>query len=39
MIIDSSVILAILKDEPDADAFIRALRRYPVRPHVCCFLG
>jgi len=31
MIIDSSVIIAILKDEPDADAFVEALRRYPVR--------
>lgn len=31
MIIDSSVIIAILKNEPDADAFIAALRRYPVR--------
>ena len=31
MIVDSSVIIAILKDEPEADAFIGALRRYPVR--------
>jgi ribonuclease VapC len=31
MIVDSSVIIAILKGEPEADAFIGTLSRYPVR--------